>query len=37
MRYLGRDGYRDVVGRLMRVRQALVDGIESIEGLERLR
>ena len=33
MRYLGRDGYRDVVGRLMRVRQALVDGIESIEGL----
>ena len=33
IRYLGRDGYRDVVGRLMRVRQALVDGIESIEGL----
>ena len=33
MRYLGRDGYREVVGRLMRVRQALVDGIESIEGL----
>lgn len=33
MRYLGRDGYREVVGRLTRVRQALVDGIESIEGL----
>jgi glutamate/tyrosine decarboxylase-like PLP-dependent enzyme len=33
MRYLGRDGYREVVGRLMQVRQALVDGIESIEGL----
>ena len=33
MRYLGRDGYREVVGRLMRVRQALVEGIESIEGL----
>lgn len=33
MRYLGRDGYRDVVGRLMGVRQALVEGIESIEGL----
>ena len=33
MRYLGRDGYREVVGRLMRVRQELIDGIESIEGL----
>ena len=33
MRYLGRDGYREVVGRLMRVRQAIVEGIESIEGL----
>ena len=33
MRYLGRDGYRDVVSRLVRVRQALIDGIESIEGL----
>ena len=33
MRYLGRDGYREVVGRLMGVRQALIDGIESIDGL----
>ena len=33
MRYLGRDGYRDVVGRLMGVRQALIEGIDAIDGL----
>ena len=33
MRYLGRDGYRDVVGKLVGVRQALIEGIESIDGL----
>ena len=34
MRYLGRDGYREVVGNLMRVRQAFIDGIEAIDGLD---
>jgi len=34
MNYLGREGYREVVKQQIDIREALISGIESIEGLE---
>ncbi len=33
MQHLGREGYRETVGRALEARQVVVDGVESIEGM----